>query len=67
MNIEELVTDSGWVTADGTYGVGGIVVFNPDKLSDEQWETLDSLGDNDRYDYVIAILNGDDLSEWKDN
>ena len=22
MNIEELVTDSGWVTADGTYGVG---------------------------------------------
>ncbi len=55
-----------WVTDDGSYGVGPVVVFDPDMLTDEQWEVLSSLNDNDRIEYTLAVLNGEDISEFED-
>ena len=66
MELQQLITDNAWVSADGSYGVGAIIVFDESLLSDQQWETLSNLGDNDKYDYVLAILNNEDLSEWED-
>jgi hypothetical protein len=65
MDIQQLITDKAWVSADGSYGSGGIIVFNGDLLTEAQWDTLNNLGDNDRYDYVLAILNNEDVSEWE--
>lgn len=67
MEIREIVvTDKAYVTADGTYGVGAIVVFDESLLTDKQWDTLSELRDNDKYDYTLAVLNNEDLSEWED-
>lgn len=55
----------GWVTADGSYGVGGVILFDPDSLTDSQWEVLDRLHDNDRIEYLDAILKNEDLSHWE--
>ena len=67
MDINELVvTDKGFVTADGTYGVGAVIVFDESRLTESQWDTLSELRDNDKYDYVLAVLNNEDLSEWED-
>ena len=66
MEVQQLITDKAWVSADGSYGSGGIIVFDEDSLTEAQWETLGDLRDNDKYDYVLAILNNEDLSEWED-
>lgn len=54
-----------WVSDDGSYGAGDLLTFDPDRLTDSQWDTLGELSDYSRIDYVQAILNGDDLSEWE--
>lgn len=57
----------GWVTADGTWGEGGIVLFHPDNLTEFQYEVLDSLADSEKMLYVLAIVNGNenDLAEYE--
>jgi hypothetical protein len=59
------VFDKAWVSEDGSWGTNAIVMFEPDSITDEQMEILDNLNDNDKYDYIIAIFNGDDLDEWE--
>jgi intein/homing endonuclease len=54
-----------WVADDGSYGVGNIACFDHDVLTDEQWRTVSDLSDNDRYYYVVAVLNGADTAEWE--
>jgi len=67
MEIKELVIpDMAYVDADGSYGVGAIAIFQPDRLTEEQWETLANLRDSERLEYVVAILDGEDLSRWED-
>lgn len=59
--------DTGWVSEDGSYGVNSIILFDSTALTDKQWDILGELGDNSRYDYVQAIMNKQDLSEWEDD
>ena len=66
MEIKELITDNAWVADDGSYGIGKIAVFD-DTLTDEQWGTISELPDDERYYYVVALLNGDDVSKWEEN
>jgi len=55
------VFDKAWVSEDGSWGTNAIVMFDPSTITDEQLEILDNLNDSDKYDYIIAIFNGDDL------
>lgn len=48
-----------YVTTDGTYGVGDIAIFHENALTPQQWEFVDRVGDNYRYEYINAILNQD--------
>lgn len=57
---------SAWVDTDGSYGVGSVIHFDVNVMTEDQWEKISCLPDNDRYDYVYAILNNEDLSEWED-
>ncbi len=59
--------NTAWVDADGSYGIGSIITFAPDDLTEAQWDTLSELRDNDRFDYASAILDGEDVSRWEDN
>ncbi len=58
---------SAWVAEDGSYGgKQPIILFSPDSLTDQQWELLDTLGDNDKFAYVKAIMSGEPLHEWEE-
>jgi len=59
--------NAGWVTADGSYGEGAIILFDPRKLSDFQWQVLDNLADSEKYDYINAIMSGEDLTYWEND
>lgn len=48
-----------FVTTDGAYGVGAVLMFNEDALTARQWEYMDMISDNYRLEYVNAILNKD--------
>jgi hypothetical protein len=61
----KVINETGWVDTDGSYGVGCLILFDPDDLTPDQWETLSNLGDNSRYDYVQAIMNNEPLDEWE--
>ena len=61
------VFDKAWVSEDGSYGTNAIVFFDIESITDEQMERLDEMNDSDKYDYVIAIFNGEDLSEWEND
>ena len=50
--------DAAYVSMDGNYGQG-VVVFEPDLLTDEQWEKVTDMNDNDRAIYIVAILQDD--------
>ena len=56
---------AGWVSDDGSYGYGSITVFDPETLSDFQWQVLDELADSDKQNYVKAIIDSQDLSQWE--
>jgi hypothetical protein len=60
MEIKQLITNKGWVSADGSWGIGEIAVFDENALTDDQWDKLDEMSDNDKFDYVVAVLNGND-------
>lgn len=49
-----------WVTDDGSYGGGVHLSFEPNQLTDDQWTKLSEMSDGDRYEYVAAILDGNE-------
>lgn len=59
--------NTAWVSEDGSYGSGWLIAFDEDSLTPDQWETLGELNDNDKYDYVYAIMAGEPLDEWENN
>lgn len=65
MNIHEIVGNRGWVAEDGSFGNGNIILFDPSRLTDKQWNTLADLSDSMKFEYVEAILDGKNLSEWE--
>jgi hypothetical protein len=52
--------NTAWVTDDGSYGDGEIIYFEPEMLTDIQWERLTDMSDNSRIKYVRAIMDFDD-------
>jgi hypothetical protein len=56
---------AGWVSADGSYGYGSITIFDPESLSEFQWQVLDNLADSDKQEYIRAIIDSQDLSQWE--
>jgi hypothetical protein len=56
----------GYVSYDGNYGAeADLLIFASDALTLQQWETLGELDDNSRYEYVEAIFNNQDLTQWE--
>lgn len=63
----ERFTRFAYVACDGNYSQSeDIILFDFNQLSDEQWDILDALPDQDRFWYVYALLNGEDVSEFEE-
>ena len=57
----------GWISEDGSYSQGNeLITFDGDLLTDKQWEILSCLPDSERIIYAIAVIDGQDVSEWED-
>ncbi len=56
----------GYVSKYGNWGAEDVVIFDDAKLSTAQWEILDMLPDSEKLNYVQAIIDGLDLSEWEE-
>lgn len=54
-----------YVSEYGNYGEDEVIIFDRSELTSEQWSLLEQLGDNDKFDYVAAVLNGEDLTDWE--
>ena len=61
------LTNANWVADDGSYGYGEVIVFQDADLSPRQQETYDNLDDDEKFDYVYAIMAGEPTSDWEDN
>ena len=60
------VQSTAWVSEDGSFSYNNqLITFDPDLLTEKQWETLDELADSERIEYTLAVIEGDDLSEWE--
>jgi hypothetical protein len=57
---------AGWIAEDGSYGMCDILVFNESDLQEEHWQIFNELGDNERFAFVKAVINKEDLSQWKE-
>lgn len=51
-----------WVTIDGEYGGSAHISFDGGKMNEVQWENLEQMADTDRYDYVEAVMDGNDAT-----
>lgn len=54
-----------WVETDGSYGFSQIITWDNGDLTEAQEELLGNLPDNDRLEYVHAIMSGEPLDEWE--
>ena len=60
-------SNTAWISEDGSYSAGNeLITFDGDELTDRQWEILSELSDSERIIYAIAIIDGQDVSEWED-
>ena len=62
--MNHIVLDGLYFSEDGNYGGGKIIIADHDSFTAEQMELLGELGDNARYDYAYAVLNGHDTYWW---
>ena len=51
--------EQAWASDDGSYGGEGLIVYNPEDLTDEQRALLSDMYDYTRVEYIMACLDGD--------
>jgi hypothetical protein len=52
--------EQAWASDDGSYGGEGIILYNPEDLTDRQREIASEMYDYTRVEYIMAVLDGDD-------
>jgi hypothetical protein len=62
--MSKIVANTAWVADDGSFGAGEIVLFDPNALTDLEWEIVaEETSDMDRLDVVKQILNSKKADE----
>jgi hypothetical protein len=49
-----------WASDDGSYGGEGILIYNPEDLSEKQAALLSEMYDYTRVEYIMACIDGDE-------
>jgi hypothetical protein len=58
--------DGIYVTEDGNYGGGPVIVVDHDLLTLEQSMILEALHESQRFDYINDLVNGKDVSKYEE-
>ena len=58
--------DGIYVTEDGNYGGGPVIVVGHDDLTMEQTMILEALHESQRFDYINDLVNGKDVSKYEE-
>jgi hypothetical protein len=54
-------TNNAYVTEYGDFAAeGSVLTFDQSLLTNSQWQLVDELPDNTKFEYVLAILDGED-------
>lgn len=56
---------AGYVSTDGSYGTGNVMLFDENLFTEHNWDVLDSLPDAEKYYYVDALVHGRDVEEFE--
>jgi len=49
-----------WASEDGSYGGQGLIVYNPEDLTESQRALLSDMYDSTRVEYIMACLDSDE-------
>lgn len=61
-------SNTAWISEDGSWSGGNeLITFDYDELTDKQWELVAELPDSERILYAIAVIDGQDLTDWEQN
>lgn len=52
--------EQAWASDDGSYGAEGLIIYNPEDLTEQQRAIAADMYDYTRVEYIMAILDGDD-------
>ena len=62
----QVIKDRCWIAEDGSQGECDVVIFNESDLQEEHWEIFNNLPESEMYNFVKAVINGEDLTQWKE-
>jgi len=54
--------EQAWASDDGSYGGEGIILYNPEDLTEQQRSIVADMYDYTRVEYIMAILDSDDVT-----
>jgi hypothetical protein len=60
------LTNANWIADDGSYGNGEVIVFEDADLTPRQHDVYENLDDEDKFDYVYAIMAGEPTRNWEE-
>jgi hypothetical protein len=52
-----------YVSQDGSYGTAETILFDYHELSGSEWDKLDEIGEDYKYDFVAKILKAKEQNE----
>jgi len=62
----QIVKDKCWIADDNSMGQGDVIIFNEETLSGDHWEIFNNLPESEMFNFVKAVVNGEDLTQWKE-
>ena len=61
MNDYTYHSQKAYISDDGSYSAcSSTLTFDTDALTEKQWQIVDELPDSMKFEYALAILDGDD-------
>lgn len=63
----QLIKNKCWIAEDGSQGQGDVVIFNEDDLNEDQWEIFNNLAESEMFEFVKAVINGEDTFVFMSN
>ena len=62
----QVVNDRCWIAEDGSQGQCDVVIFDESHLSEDQWQIYNELPESEMFNFVKAVIKGEDLTKWKE-
>ena len=63
----QVIENKCWIAEDGSQGECDVVIFNEADLSEEQWEIFNNLPESEMFEFVKAVITGEDTFVFMSN